>query len=1004
MADEQITLRFESTLDSSGDSPLLLSGPIELFASVDKFEDLYTEEMDAVLKEEQNLNHLVVFVNDVTNGAYPNSDSQPNRGAYFLFVPISEDKPFGESNKVSALNWQEILLGTHSHSNPNALESIERLPLEENSNGKVVGVKDGEYVLLDKSDASSQLPELPIDIRNYKTQLEEYKKLHEPTDEEWHHLDAPLDQLEDTYDWLRKDENGNYTNIAVGNCRQLYHSLIKANKKLYLNNDYKLSREEKNSIGSLLLEAFLVNYDTTKNEPLYENAIQDQTNQYHLILKLSFPFNFDEKDELFLFDGEDGKEDYYLNDSEYTIQSKNLNELVIILNKNRFQGIRKLTVLAIHNFTGSRMCFVENKLNLYTINNELIKLYIEGEFSRKPNLPKYYLSTDAEGTIRWDNKLLPTQTFYHESKTITKDDIKNDSTDIIIEFDSPYRIDEDYPLLMINDYFAFDLIPDSSKDKITYHISKNRDIGICSIDQLLEDGQEIKLTLVVIKKVSSGDIADELAKNYITKADAVNILSHGKLKLNDYATKADLNSFAILNHKHSEYALKTHNHDYRYAMYHHTHPELAGLIASMTGVDESKIKEWLDKVQNSNDELLKKFIESLGLFEKNGKYFIEDKNTILSEESWKAIDKYFTDNPRLQNPGSFEGKSVGDALVQFAKLFELDAVKDSQVILEDPITSQYNIGGIVKGQTFEKDSELRDLLTQLLNPYISVENAIKILTPTKVLLEWYEMKTSATGDMNDDTQFIKIDPKHLLRYKIEQDQKLYFKIIGWLNESNEECKLEFNKNGKKMVQYIELKFSGDDNKFHSYIIDNVDDLDNISPLEFIWSIKNDEEKNIVYDNYGLKSENFSSKILEQKPEFKYGAPAIFIGTVEPKLDTSGYPLIENSIYEQLVPYFLDKQEYLILDVSSGKNLIILLVKQNIAENEDLVIRNCFTGNRIEDFFVQIVPADWKDNPKENKCIEYDGTNYVPMVYDVQTQKFEKLKITVERLTKVGGET
>ena len=39
MGQEKVTVRFESTMDSANSEPLLLSGPIQIFGSVDTLSD-----------------------------------------------------------------------------------------------------------------------------------------------------------------------------------------------------------------------------------------------------------------------------------------------------------------------------------------------------------------------------------------------------------------------------------------------------------------------------------------------------------------------------------------------------------------------------------------------------------------------------------------------------------------------------------------------------------------------------------------------------------------------------------------------------------------------------------------------------------------------------------------------------------------------------------------------------------------------------------------------------
>jgi len=66
---------------------------------------------------------------------------------------------------------------------------------------------------------------------------------------------------------------------------------------------------------------------------------------------------------------------------------------------------------------------------------------------------------------------------------------------------------------------------------------------------------------------------NKLAKDYITKEEAIILLSEGKIDLSKYATKNDFYKKADKYHVHSDYSKIDHTHDYRYSPYHHTHDE-----------------------------------------------------------------------------------------------------------------------------------------------------------------------------------------------------------------------------------------------------------------------------------------------------------------------------------------------------------------------------------------------------------------------------------------------
>lgn len=85
--------------------------------------------------------------------------------------------------------------------------------------------------------------------------------------------------------------------------------------------------------------------------------------------------------------------------------------------------------------------------------------------------------------------------------------------------------------------------------------------------------EENNTVSVLIIRNGAAAVLDELADEYITKADAINLLSGGSVNLRKYATKTDLQSRAMRDHTHSQFARIDHNHDYRYANVNHTHSE-----------------------------------------------------------------------------------------------------------------------------------------------------------------------------------------------------------------------------------------------------------------------------------------------------------------------------------------------------------------------------------------------------------------------------------------------
>jgi hypothetical protein len=100
--------------------------------------------------------------------------------------------------------------------------------------------------------------------------------------------------------------------------------------------------------------------------------------------------------------------------------------------------------------------------------------------------------------------------------------------------------------------------------------SNLRVIEIQSNEGSFDIGETI--TIIIIRNGTAA-VMDKLASDYVTKAEAISLLSGGSVNLKNYATKGDLQTRAHKDHHHAEYARYTHDHDFRYANFKHTHSD-----------------------------------------------------------------------------------------------------------------------------------------------------------------------------------------------------------------------------------------------------------------------------------------------------------------------------------------------------------------------------------------------------------------------------------------------
>ena len=116
---EKVTLRIES-YDNDNDNEILIQGPVQVWKSVESVSDLLLIDVREKIEDEDE--NWVVYVKNVNDPA----DEVANhryRGAYFKY------------NK-DYQNWQEILLGTHSHENKAILDQISNVDTENLPDGE----------------------------------------------------------------------------------------------------------------------------------------------------------------------------------------------------------------------------------------------------------------------------------------------------------------------------------------------------------------------------------------------------------------------------------------------------------------------------------------------------------------------------------------------------------------------------------------------------------------------------------------------------------------------------------------------------------------------------------------------------------------------------------------------------------------------------------------------------------------------------------------------------
>jgi len=372
-----------------------------------------------------------------------------------------------------------------------------------------------------------------------------------------------------------------------------------------------------------------------------------------------------------------------------------------------------------------------------------------------------YLGLDSAGNATWKNTLIASQSFQFkqikivaltESNPIVGPDEQIGPTNFVsipnIRYDS--NLDE---ILVLDGVFFL----------INRDISYNKNLRVLTVttnEGLFDIGSTIS---VLIIKNGAAAVLDELAEDYITKADAINLLSGGSINLKNYATKTDLQTRALKNHTHSHFSKIGHNHDMRYANYKHTHSEyltrrkVLELIQETlaTNPDITDILYSFSEYLQSNEEGLNDLILALNNINLNGIQSdildIQTQIDILNGDSYKnELVDYIQNNINLKTDQIYtdfidvstqENKNLSQFL---AELYEdiqkdLNIIDTTNVLVNENIhvklgENQY-LGGINDDEIIPAGMTIHEALKKLLRKrVIPTYNKAELITEFDVKL------------------------------------------------------------------------------------------------------------------------------------------------------------------------------------------------------------------------------------------------------------------------------
>lgn len=407
------------------------------------------------------------------------------------------------------------------------------------------------------------------------------------------------------------------------------------------------------------------------------------------------------------------------------------------------------------------------------------------EINSLPNIPEdvkgkpLYLSADKEGQFEWTNSFVPAQTFKLLKVILNNDTIINTKeikiTKDILDSNEVYFNEELDDEILVFDTGSL-LNTNSKKD-----LDNNLIITINDSDSNIFEENEI-LTILVIRNGIAG-LLDSIKNQYITKAEAIDLLTNGTINLNSYITRDDLKKYAAkIDHTHSQYLRKNDYDifDYRYADFQHTHAnyttreQVLAIIADAAGetgeIDTDKIIEEIVKS-------LEKKIEELNL-----NYYTKPQ----VDDLISAAKKEVSNSDAIEV--TFDGRNLTDYLKYLDnKQQEILHVDADTVELEN---DRVNLGdGETLGGLSNNDEILKGTtLTQFVHKLITKEKIPTLINPEiKYEYELSDDDAGATSILKLTPIFIKNNAGNLsnLTIKIfmsDDDSALYIERECYNNQ------------------------------------------------------------------------------------------------------------------------------------------------------------------------------------------------------------------------------
>lgn len=356
-----------------------------------------------------------------------------------------------------------------------------------------------------------------------------------------------------------------------------------------------------------------------------------------------------------------------------------------------------------------------------------------------------YLGVEpGTGKPIWKNSFVPSQTF--QVKKVFVEDYEGRNPRILHVSNIEYNPDLDEILVISGFGFVYDRVLNYNSDTKLLEVLNNVadfDIGDT-------------ITIIVIRNGTSS-VMDRLAADYLTKAEAISLLSGGSVNLRNYATKTDLQSRALRDHQHSGYSRVEHDHDNRYANFRHTHTEY---------LTRRKVLELLQETLEMNPNILT-ILEQISTSLENSN--LEDFVTSVTMQNDIIDIKDRLDEIKNIH---FDPNEIRFFFNSYIK--DYYGLRTDQIVTEylDPAGEPKNLSQILQDIKDDIDSNLRTVETNkvLLNSPIQVrlDNPMGSYNDGDVIAEGSTLQSilEKLVKIPDENEFK--DPELIVDYEIEE--------------------------------------------------------------------------------------------------------------------------------------------------------------------------------------------------------------------------------------------